>query len=120
MRVRAIDFVVVNVADLDRSEAFYRNTLGVSVPLTERSEIWRELDTPPVALALRRDAGSPGVNAAVALAVEDVPGAVEELRAKGVPIEIEPYETAVCVTAAIRDPDGNLLLLHQRKDGSAG
>jgi catechol 2,3-dioxygenase-like lactoylglutathione lyase family enzyme len=120
MRVRAIDFVVVNVADLDRSERFYRETLGLRVPLTESSERWRELDSPPVALALRLDAASPGVNAAVALAVEDVRAAVEELRAAGVPILLEPYDTEVCVTAMIRDPDGNLLLLHQRKDGSAG
>lgn len=53
-------------------------------------------------------------------AVEDVRGAVEELRTKGVPILLEPYETDVCTTALIGDPDGTLLLLHQRKDGTAG
>lgn len=120
MRVRAVDFVVVNVADLERAEAFYRDTLGLRVPLTEDSARWKEFDAPPVALALRLDPQSPGVNAAVALAVEDVAAAVEELRAKGVTVLLEPYETDVCHTAMIRDPDGNLLLLHQRKDGTAG
>jgi predicted enzyme related to lactoylglutathione lyase len=120
MRVRAVDFVVVNVSDVDRALAFYRETLGMTFPLTEDSAHWKELDTPPVALALRLDAGNPGVNAAVALAVDDLSAAVEELRAKGVPILLEPYETDVCYTAMIGDPDGNLLLLHQRKDGTAG
>jgi predicted enzyme related to lactoylglutathione lyase len=120
MRVRAVDFVVVNVADLDRSMRFYRDTLGMAFPLTEDGPRWKELDTPPVALALRLDPQSPGVNAAIALAVEDVRAAVEELRAQGVAIALEPGESAVCYSAMIQDPDGNLLLLHQRKDGTAG
>jgi catechol 2,3-dioxygenase-like lactoylglutathione lyase family enzyme len=111
MRVRAIDFVVVNVSDLERSGAFYRDTLGMDFPLWEDSERWKEFDSPPVALALRLDKESPGVNAAVAL---------EELRGKGVEILSDVGESAVCHTALIEDPDGNLLLLHQRKDGTAG
>lgn len=120
MRVRAIDFVVVNVSDLERSGAFYRDTLGMDFPLWENSERWKEFDSPPVALALRLDKESPGVNAAVALAVDDVAAALEELRGKGVEILSDVGESAVCHTALIEDPDGNLLLLHQRKDGTAG
>ena len=123
MKVRAIDFVVMNVSDLDRSLAFYRDTLGVDVPLTEESKSWarwKELDVPPVALALRLDVEQPGVNAVVGLAVEDARAAVEELRQKGVKILIDVGETPVCYEALIQDPDGNLLLIHQRKDGTAG
>ncbi|MBI3971439.1 MAG: VOC family protein [Chloroflexi bacterium] len=120
MNVRAIDFVVVNVSDIDRSMRFYRDTLGVAFPLTEDGAGWKEFDTPPVAMALRLDRQNPGANAAIALAVEDVRAAVEELRAKGVTITIEPGESDVCYAAMIQDPDGNLLLLHQRKDGTAG
>jgi catechol 2,3-dioxygenase-like lactoylglutathione lyase family enzyme len=120
MRVRAIDFVVVNVSDVARSVRFYRDTLGVDVPLWEDSPRWQEFQTAPVAFALREDKGGPGVNAAIALAVEDVAGAVEELRGKGVPILLEPRESEVCFSALIQDPDGNLLLLHRRKDGTAG
>jgi catechol 2,3-dioxygenase-like lactoylglutathione lyase family enzyme len=120
MRIRAIDFVVVNVSDLDRAGRFYRETLGMDFPLTEDSPRWRELDSPPVALALRLDQAEPGVNAAIALAVEDVGAAVAELRAKGVPVVLDRVESEACYSALIRDPDGNLLLLHQRKDGTAG
>ena len=52
--------------------------------------------------------------------MEDVSAAVEELRARGVTIEGGPFEAGVCSSALIRDPDGNLLILHQRKDGTAG
>jgi catechol 2,3-dioxygenase-like lactoylglutathione lyase family enzyme len=120
MKVRAIDFVVVNVSDVERSKQFYQDTLGMDFPVWEFSPRWQELDSPPVAFALREDKSSPGMNAAIALAVEDVPAAIEELRAKGVPITIEPGESDSCYSAMIQDPDGNLLLIHQRKDGTAG
>ena len=45
---------------------------------------------------------------------------MEELRAQGVPVLVEPWETAVCHKAFIADPFGNPLCLHQRKDGTAG
>ena len=120
MKVRAIDFVAVNVSDMARAKRFYRDTLGLEFPIWDDTPRWQEFQSEPVALALREDRQSPGLNAAIALAVEDVAAAVEELRAKGVEIEGGPHESGVCYSALIRDPDGNLLILHQRKDGTAG
>ncbi len=120
MKVKAIDFVVVNVSDMERSKAFYRDTLGMEFPVWEDSANWQEFLAPPVAMALRVDKQNPGANAAIALAVDDVPAAVEELRAKGVKVLIEAREFATCFEALIQGPDGNLLLLHRRKDGTAG
>ena len=120
MQVRAIDFVVINVSDVERARAFYQDTLGMSFPLIEFGDNWKEIDAPPVALALRQDKTDPGVNAAIALAVDDVYAAVEELRAKGIEMLFGPSESESCYSALFRDPDGNLLLLHQRKDGTAG
>ena len=57
---------------------------------------------------------------AVTLAVADVTAAVGDLRAQGVSILIEPWETAVGHKAFIADPFGNPICLHQRKDGTAG
>ncbi len=59
-------------------------------------------------------------NAVVAFAVDSVTDAVEELRGKGVPIAMETIETPVCWMAVVEDPDGNKILLHQRKDGTFG
>ena len=120
MKVRAIDFVAVNVSDMERAKRFYRETLGMDFPIWDDTPRWQEFQSEPVAFALREDRPGAGSNAAIALAVEDVSAAVEELRAKGVTIEGGPFEAGVCSSALIRDPDGNLLLLHQRKDGTAG
>ena len=120
MKVRAIDFVVMNVSDMQRSIAFYRDTLGLDFPIWEDSPNWQEFDSHPVAIALRRDVKGAGQNAAIALAVEDVSAALEELRPKGVTILGDRFEAQLCYTALIEDPDGNLILLHQRKDGTAG
>ena len=120
MKVRAIDFVVMNVSDMQRSMAFYRDTLGMEFPVWDDTPNFQEIQTEPVAMALRRDPHGAGQNAAIALAVDDIHAAVEELRAKGVSVLSAPREQNVCYGALIQDPDGNLLLLHQRKDGTAG
>ena len=74
-------------------------------------------------LALRLDPEGPGEDVqggAIALAVDDVGQAVDELRRLGVDIILGPGEQASCYAAGISDPDGNLILLHSRKDGTAG
>jgi predicted enzyme related to lactoylglutathione lyase len=119
VKVRAIDFVVVKVSDLERSVAFYRETLGLDLPMNEDGPVWKEFGTPPVGMALFRDPADPGVNGLIALAVDDVAAAAEELRGKGVKVVLEPIEWPVCYQAVIEDPDGNVLILHQRKDGTA-
>ncbi|MGH2353680.1 MAG: VOC family protein [Chloroflexota bacterium] len=87
MQVRAVDFVLVSVSDVERSRAFYRETLG----LREESgfpPFWYEFDAGGTTIAI----GQPPENApqppyqggiTVALAVPDARAAVEELRGKG-------------------------------------
>ena len=55
----------------------------------------------------------------IGLAVQDARSAVEELR-QGVKILIDVGETPVWYEALIQDPDGNLPLMDQQKDGTAG
>lgn len=122
MKPRAIDFVMYNVTDMERSVKFYRDTLGIDAPFNEESSLWTEFDTLPVSFALchptkkRPWNGSP----AIALAVADIYKTIDELRAKGVKIINEAEETSVCFMAFIEDPDGNRICIHQRKDGTAG
>ena len=120
MRVRAVDFVVYTVPDMQKAKAFYHGTLGLPRG-GEYTGFWAEFATEPVALCLcDPDPGPWEGGTAVALAVDDVPAAVDELRAQGVPILMEPTETGVCRIAFIADPFGNRICLHQRKDGTAG
>ena len=126
MKPRGIDFFVYNVSDIARSASFYERTLGLTLTSWEGPG-WVEFavgDTPTV-LALRFDPEGGKSDArvqsgAVAIAVDDVEQAVDGLRQQGVDIALEPGEQPSCYAAGISDPDGNLILLHRRKDGTAG
>lgn len=119
MRVRAVDFVAYHVRDVKQSVTFYKDILGIHDGLLITAKTWTEFDTRPVTLAIVEWAEHPGVGA-VALAVDDVCEAIEELRSKGVPVVMEPLETDDCWLAIIADPDGNFVYIHRRKDGTAG
>ena len=124
MQPRGIDFFVYIVSDIAKSADFYENTLGLTLKSWEGSG-WVEFavgDTQTV-LALRLDpegASADVQGGAIALAVDDVGQAVDELRKLSVDIILGPSEQASCYAAGISDPDGNLILLHSRKDGTAG
>ena len=130
MQPRAVDFVVYGVSSFDRALPFYRDTLGLKLSgepvYGEDGASWAEFDVAPVTLAIGTppwaDAPQPEARsgAKVALAVPDVNAAAEELKGKGVPVLWGPVETPTCFMAGIADPDGNVLWLHQRKDGTAG
>ena len=126
MKILGTDFVVYAVSDIERSIQFYRDVLGLQLDNFWQDVPWAEFKVPPTTLALfdpsKFDPGSspkPG-GAAIALAVEDVPAAAAELKEKGVNVIVAPFETPVCWNAYVLDPDGNMVGLHQRKDGSFG
>ena len=126
MKPRGIDFFVYSVSDIDKSANFYQHALGLTLTSWEGSG-WVEFavgDTPTV-LALRLDpeggkSDAPVQSGAIAIAVDDVGQAVDELRQQDVAIVLEPGEQPSCYAAGISDPDGNLILLHRRKDGTVG
>jgi catechol-2,3-dioxygenase len=49
------------------------------------------------------------------LETTDLDGLLAHLKAKKVPIVVGPFDTPVCRGCIIRDPEGNELMLHQRK-----
>jgi len=123
MQVRAVDFIGVAVPDMAQAQAFYRDGLGLAVLF--ESDGWSEYDAGNVAVALYKheDAaqGAPSLrNAVVAFAVPDIRAAVEDVRQRGLSVvqEVEEYEP--CFMATVHDPFGNAVMLHQRKDGTAG
>ena len=131
MQIRGVDAMMYRVTDLERSISFYRDTLGLELTGVTDSGHWAEFSVPPTTLGLLKAEKIPwdGIGeippfrpggAAIFLAVDDIKDAVKELEAKGVDITLEPIESPVCWAAEIRDPDGNGVILHQRKDGSFG
>jgi catechol 2,3-dioxygenase-like lactoylglutathione lyase family enzyme len=116
LEVERTDFVSVPVTDLERSTAWYRDTLGL--PQTGHGA-WPEFRLGENAFLYLLDPTNIGQqfegphSSPIALRVADVAEARAELIGKGVAVA-EVYDTGVCHMAPFRDPDGNALMLHRR------
>ena len=123
MRVTEISFVGYSVARMKRAKEFYEGVLGLKKSRAfgqhEGDDQWVEYDIGAGCLAIISGGtqewppGSTGV--AAALEVEDFAATIAELRASRVPFVFEPVETPICWTAVVNDPDGNRVVIHQRK-----
>ena len=117
MRVERTDFLSVPVTDLDRSAAWYRDTLGLE-QIAEGGFPEFQLGENVSLYLLRMEnvgASFQGPHTAhVALRVPDVEETRRELEAKGIEFDGETLDTGVCHMAFFRDPDGNALMLHRR------
>lgn len=113
MQVEQVDFVSVPTRDYRRSVAWYRDVLG----LRESEFAAFELEAPNVTLSLwsSEDDGEPFVPnvAGIALRVADVEAAVGEVRAAGGEV-IGIEDSGVCHMGFVKDPDGNVVILHRR------
>lgn len=119
MNVRGVDFIYYEVSDIAKSKSFYGETLGFKVS-SESEGQWIEFDLGNVTLGIGSYSQGGVGGSMAALAVESVPAALEELKAKGVPVTMGLEDFPGCSMAVITDPDGNKLMLHARKDGSCG
>jgi catechol 2,3-dioxygenase-like lactoylglutathione lyase family enzyme len=114
---RQPDYTMVNVSDMGRSVAFYRDTLGLA--LRFESPGWSEFTTGATTLALHTAAAgpSPGDTAAVAptagtcsigFSVSDLEHTCRTLGARGARFVLAPTERAQegIRIAVCLDPDG--------------
>jgi len=110
------------VSDLARAASFYRDVLGLPQEVYSEEWQWAEFTCGNVTLALKggEKPAEPVSGGRIALAVEDVPAAHEELKQHGVRVVTEPRDYTVCWAMEILDPDGNTVILHRRADGSVG
>ena len=113
MRVEQVDFVAVPTRDAKRAIAWYRDVL--ELPESEYAE--GEIETPNVTLSFwnPEEQGEPFVpnENGIALRVANVQDAVEELRAAGGEV-VGIQDSGVCHMGFVKDPDGNVLILHRR------
>ena len=123
--VRGVDFILVSVSDIERARSFYSETLGLK-PAAEWPPYWYEFDAGSSTIAIAQPPSNEpqppytGNGVSFALGVADAQAAVEALKRKGVDVRKEVEEGSVCHMALIADPDGNLIWIHQRKDGTFG
>jgi catechol 2,3-dioxygenase-like lactoylglutathione lyase family enzyme len=113
MQVEQVDFVSVPTRDTARAVAWYRDVLGL--PASEYTE--GEVETPNLTLSFwnPEDQGEtfvPNENG-VAFRVADVEAAIEEVRQKGAEV-MGIQDSGVCHMGFVKDPDGNVLILHRR------
>jgi catechol 2,3-dioxygenase-like lactoylglutathione lyase family enzyme len=115
--VERSDFVSVPVTDLERSAAWYRDTLGLEQ--TEEGA-WPEFRLGENVFLYLMDPTNIGQEfrgphtAPIALRVADVEAARAELEGNGIAFFGETFDTGVCHMAHFADPDGNVFMLHRR------
>jgi catechol 2,3-dioxygenase-like lactoylglutathione lyase family enzyme len=113
--IAKLDFVGVPSTDPERTRSFYVDTLGLRTDEKARFEFW----VGDTCFAIWEPARLgqefvPQKNAHLALHVDDVAKAREELEAKGIEFLGDTFDTGVCHMAFFTDPDGNDLMLHHR------
>jgi lactoylglutathione lyase len=117
-----LSVVMIYVSDMDRSVAFYRDTLGL--PLRFQSPFWSEFATETVTLALHggahpaeqpAPAPPPAGTIGTGWSVDDLDAVAKMLKERGVQFVMEPKDL---VDEGIRlavflDPDGCPLSISQ-------
>ena len=113
MKVEQVDFVSVPTRDSTRAVSWYRDVLGL--PVSEYTDA--EIEAPNLTLSfwVPEEQGEPFVpnENGIALRVADVHAAVEEARAAGAEV-IGIQDSGVCHMGFVKDPDGNVVILHRR------
>ena len=121
IRIKEIAFTGYPITDVARARRFYEGLLNlkVSVQFEHEGKHWIEYDVGPATLAISNmapDKWKPSADGpSVALEVEDFDAAIAALRTAQVKFFLEPMDSGVCRMAIIADPDGNSLVIHQRR-----
>jgi catechol 2,3-dioxygenase-like lactoylglutathione lyase family enzyme len=113
MHVEEVDFVSVPTRDTARAVAWYRDVLGLRP--SEYTD--GEVEAPNLTLSFwvpeEQNITFTPNESGVALRVADVHDAVEEVKAAGSEV-IGIEDTGVCHMGFVKDPDGNVVILHRR------
>ena len=118
MDITGVDFITIPTQDFERATRFYGETLGL-----EPSKKWgdmpaQEFEAGDLTIAVMQTDAFGAKFAAhsqpVAFKVQDVASSREELEGKGVEFIMDSIDSGVCHMAPFKDPDGNVLMLHQR------
>jgi predicted enzyme related to lactoylglutathione lyase len=117
MAVSEIAFTMYPVSDLRRAVAFYRDGLGLRA--TEvAADFWQEFEVAGGTFGIGNfeQVGTPGSAQSLALEVADLDGFRTTLAERGIDAT-EPHDLKFCRISVVKDPDGNQVWLHERKQG---
>ncbi len=118
MKLEKVAFTVYPTTDGKRAREFYEGILGLAVGSHSDNGVWTEYDLPGGGcFALFQNDGmitpSASAGGTIAFEVDDLDGAVTQLKDKKVEIRMDIFHSPVCRQAVILDPDGNSIILHQ-------
>ncbi|MEA2366439.1 MAG: hypothetical protein QOE69_1784 [Thermoleophilaceae bacterium] len=118
MDITGVDFITVPTRDFEKADQFYGEVLGL-----ERSKRWGnmpagEFEAGSLTIAVMQSDAF-GLECEphshpIALQVDDVAAAREELEGRGVEFAADTMDSGVCHMAHFTDPDGNRLMFHHR------
>jgi catechol 2,3-dioxygenase-like lactoylglutathione lyase family enzyme len=116
--VTGVDFLTVFVKDYPAALNFYGELLGLEHSVDYEKIPAGEFETGSLTLQVM-DAASVGQEFKpsghpIALHVDDVAAARADLESKGIEFQGETLDSGVCHMAFFRDPDGNVLMFHNR------
>jgi predicted enzyme related to lactoylglutathione lyase len=112
--IAGIDLTAYLVQDPQRAIAFYRDVMGMTPTAIDdegRGAEFTLADGSTFGVWRPEEGGSGG---AIMFAVDDARAAVEHYRARGLEVS-DVTESPVCFMAFASDPEGNMIIIHQRK-----
>ena len=113
--IKDIAFTAYRVTDMARARTFYEDRIGLQME-SHWEDKWVEYAVGQGTFAIQNVMGEPSPHGGVvAFEVDDFARTFADLKAAGVPVDLEPYESPVCWMAVVKDPDGNPVCIHQRK-----
>ena len=116
--ITGTDFLALGTRDIDAAVTFYGDVLGLPELKRWGNMPGVEFETGNLTLAvMQSDAFGiefQATNHPLEFHVDDFDGAKAELESRGVEFQGDPLDSGVCKQAFFRDPDGNLLAIHNR------
>jgi len=112
--IKGIDIAAYLVRDPQRAIEFYRDVLGMTPTAIDdqgRGAEFTLADGSTFGVWKPEEGGTGG---AIMFAVDDAKAAVEEYRSRGLGLS-DVSESPVCFMAFGTDPEGNAIIIHQRK-----
>jgi predicted enzyme related to lactoylglutathione lyase len=116
--ITEVAFVAIAVTDPERARKFYQEILELKPATIAMGGAWveYELGATTIGVGCHPDWKPSRDGTTIAFEVDDIDAAIAKLKRRGVTFDMEKIETPVCWMAQFRDPDGNKLLVHKRKE----
>jgi predicted enzyme related to lactoylglutathione lyase len=119
-KIKGMDLVGFSTRNSKKLIAYYRDVLGLTPTLYDEESGAAEFelaDGSTLGIWNPNDESRYHHGAAIMFAVPDAKAAVAEFRSRGAEFS-DVFESSVCFMAGGKDPEGNAIVIHQRKSKS--